>query len=169
MCELRIIWGQQGEVEKRSIRMNHKTGSKRAEPCAPTVGSSLLDRGERFLSPQGPPSAASACMTSQTGVAQSLSLKLGSPHVNWKVAAETCCRMTVSRLYQQAPVQDREMGTAPSRRNSLGPITSNAEQSDPRCLEQSAMPLGNGAHFSRPVSGWFQRRIAPLSYCFANA
>ena len=29
--------------------------------------------------------------------------------------------------------------------------------------------LGNGAHFSTPVSDWFQRRIAPWSYCFANA
>ena len=29
--------------------------------------------------------------------------------------------------------------------------------------------LGNRAHFSMPVSDWFQRRIAPCSYCFPNA
>lgn len=155
-------------MEKYSIRMNHKTSSKRTKPCALTVGSSLLDCGEHLLSPHHPPSTASACMTSKAGAAQNLSLKLGSPHVDWKVGTEACCRMTISWLNQQARVQEGEMGAAPSGWNGLGPTASNAEHSDPRCLEQSALPLGNRAHFSMPVSGWFQRRIAPFSYCFAN-
>lgn len=167
MLELRIIWGSKGRWKSLSA-WTTRPAVRELSPVLSLWAPLSLTVGH-ILSPDLPPSAALACMTSKAGAAQGLSLKLGSPCVAWKAGAETCCRMTLSWLYQEARVQEGEMGAAPSGWNGLGPTASNAEFSDPRCLEQSAMPLGNRAHFSMPVSGWFQRRIALFSYCFANA
>lgn len=61
------------------------------------------------------------------------------------------------------------MPSGPQDGVALVPLRVTPEHSDPQCLEQPATALGQGVHFSTPVSGWFQRRIAPFSYCCANA
>lgn len=161
-------------MEKSSIRRNDEASGTRTKPRSLTVGGAVLDCGG--APPSSPPSpstvTASGCMASSAGAAQDPARSRAPPV--WSLnglegGGEACCMMTFSWLHQQAWVQEGEVRASPSAWNGLSPTARNAERSDPRCLEQSAMPLGNWVHFSMPGSGWFQRRIVPFSYCFANA
>lgn len=153
---MKINWGSKGRWRSLVSGLN---------PCACTVGPSVLGVDPSSLSTVTLSSRSSACMAAH--------LRLGSP--TWPLSgleSMKCGLLPVNHFWLSEQTPRAGWGNRSPTHWPQWPWSHCRELpslSSPRCLEDSTAPLGDQAHSSRTNSGWLERRIAPFSYCFTNA